>query len=171
MIVRTQRISRVHRLLPRISRRTLSEETSKIVPNEDTIPSAGIAAPESQETQNVAVMRKKLELRKKVIESLKEAVQKPFSEIQDHLSEVQSPTTGNQDPANEIQRPLSEVHWSLADGYEIGGHLEHGKGPLNRHDEKGLPTWGDWGVCVKITGWGGSTALTLSVFAFCMSLH
>jgi hypothetical protein len=161
----------VYRLLPRISRRTLIEETPKVVPNEGIVPSADLAVPKSREAQHVAEARGELELRKKAIESLKEAVQKPLSDIQDHLSEVHSPTTGNQDPANEIQRPSSEVHWSLADGYEIGGHLERGKGPLNRHDEKGLPTWGDWGICVKITEWGGSTALTLSVFSVCMNLH
>jgi trimethyllysine dioxygenase len=116
-------------------------------------------------------MNEKLELRKKAIASLKEAIQKPFSELQDRSSEAQSPPRGTQDPAKEVRRPLSEVHWALADGYEVGRHLEHGKGPLNRHDERGLPTWGDWGVCVKLTGWSGSTTLTLSVFFFCMSLQ
>ncbi len=170
MIVQPQRLSRVHRLLPRIARRTLTEGTQKVVSNEDILPAAGVRATESQETQHVTEMNEKFELRKKATASLKEAIQKPFSELQDR-SEAQSPPTGTQDPAKEVLRPLSEVHWALADGYEIGRHLEHGKGPLNRYDERGLPTWGDWGVSVKLTGWGGSTTLTLSVFLFCRNLH
>jgi hypothetical protein len=154
MIVRAQRFYRVHRHLPLIARRTITEETPKIIPNEGIIPSAGVPATEAQETQHVAEMREKLVLRKKAIESLKAAVQKPFSDIQDQLSEAQV-------PAHEVQRPLPEVHWALVDGYEVGGHLEHGKGPLNRHDQKGLPTWGDWGICVKIIGIGGRTASTV----------
>ena len=169
MIVRPQRLSRVYRLLPRIARRTLTEETPKVVPNEDILPVAGVRATDSQETQHVAEMNEKLGLRKKAIASLKEAIQKPFSELQDRSSEAQSPPTGTHDPAKVVQRPLSGVYWALADGYEEGRHLEHGKGPLDRHDERGLPTWGDWGVCVKLTGWGGSTTLTLSVFSFCMN--
>lgn len=156
MIVRVQRFSRVHRLLPRIARRTLTEETPKVVSNDEILPSVGVTAPEPQETQRVGEMRKKDELRKKGIESLKEAVQKPLA-IQDQLSRVQSSVPEDQNPANKVQQPLSEVHWALAEGYEAGGHLKYGTG-LNRFDEKGLPTWGDWGVCVKIFDIGELTA-------------
>jgi hypothetical protein len=161
MIVRAQRFSRVHRLLPRITRRAIAEETPKPVLNEETIPPAGAASSEPQETLHVVQMREQLELRKKAIESLKSAILKPASEMQNHTSEDQGPTLGDLVAAPEAPRSLSEVHWALADGYELGGYLQHGKGPLNRHDEKGLPTWGDWGVCVKITGWGRSSALTM----------
>jgi hypothetical protein len=119
-------------------------------------------APEAQETQHVAEMRTKLELRRKATESLTAAVQNPFSNIQNQLSDTQVPT-------NEVQRPLSEVHCALVEGYKIGRHLQHGKGPLNRNDEEGLPTWGDWGICVQIIGIGGpaaSTVLTLLVFSY-----
>jgi hypothetical protein len=160
MIVRAHRLARAHRVLPRVARRTIAEETSKAVPNDDSLPTTILPGPEPQETQHVAEMRKKLDLQKKARESLKMAVQNPFEEIQDKLSGVQSPATAEQEPANEVQRPLSEVHWALIDGYEIGGHLEHGKGPLNKFDGKGLPTWGKWGVVVKLTGWQ-STSLVL----------
>jgi hypothetical protein len=168
MILRVQRLSRVHRLLPRIARRALIEGAPKVIPDEEGIPSAGIAALEPQETQHLAEMRKKLELRKEARESLKTTIQKPFSAIQDELSKAPSSsedTEGDQNPAKEVQQPLSEVHWALAGGYEVDAHLQHRKGPLNRHDEKGLPTWGDWGTCLKIVGLGGSaasTAITLS---------
>ena len=161
MIVRVQRFPRVHRLLPRITRRAIAQETPKTVLNEETIPPAGAASSEPQETLHVAQMREQLELRKKAIESLKSAVLKPASEIQNYTSEEQGPTSGDQVANLEAPRSVSEVHWALADGYEPGGYLQHGKGPLNRHDEKGLPTWGDWGVSVKITGWGGPSALTM----------
>jgi hypothetical protein len=161
MIMRVQRFFKVCRLLPRVARRTFTEETPKTALNERIIPSAGAASSEPQETLHVAQMREQLELRKKAIESLKSAVLKPASEIQNYTSEEQGPTSGDQVANLEAPRSVSEVHWALADGYEIGGHLQHGKGPLNRYDEKGLPTWGDWGVCVKITGWGGTSAFTM----------
>jgi hypothetical protein len=161
MIVRVQRFPRVHRLLPRITRRAIAQETPKTVLNEETIPPAGAASSEPQETLHVVQMREQLELRKKSIESLKLTILKPASEIQNHVSEDQGPTLGDLVRAPDSPRSLPEVHWALADGYEPGGYLQYGKGPLNRHDEKGLPTWGDWGVSVKITGWGGPSALTM----------
>jgi len=166
MIVRGPRLSRVRRLrlLPPIARRALTEGAAKVVPAEQVTPPADVLEP--QETQHVADMRERLKLQKEAIESLKIAVQKPFSAVQDELLKVQSLSDHDRNPAEEIHRPGSEANWALAGGYEVGGFLKHGKGPLNRHDEKGLPTWGDWGICLKILGLGGpaaSTAITLSV--------
>jgi hypothetical protein len=161
MIVRAQRFSRAPRLLPRIARRTITEETPRVLANEDANPSAGAIASESQEVLHAVQMRKKLDLRREAIESLKLAVLKPVPGIRNHTSEDQSPASGGQGPTAEAPRSSSEVYWALADGYEFGGHLEFGNGPLNRHNEKGLPTWGGWGICVRIKVLGGSSTLTL----------
>jgi hypothetical protein len=161
MIMRVQRFFKVCRLLPRVGRRTFTEETPKTALNGRIIPSAGAASSECQETLHVAHMREQLELSKKAIESLKSAALKPASEIQNHTSEEHGPTSRDQVANLEAPRSVSEVHWASADGYETGGHLRHGQRSLNRHDEKGLPTWGDWGVCVKITGWGRTSAFTM----------
>ncbi len=169
MIVRAQRFSRVHRLLPRLAKRTLAEETPRVVPNEDTLPSAGPVSPEPQETLHTIQMRKTLDLRKEAIGSLKLPVRNPVSDNQNHTSEDQIPIPGAHGPVTEVQRPLSEVHWALSGCYEVGGQLQHGKGPLHRHDEKGLPTWGDWGICINVTGWGGSSALILYASLLCTS--
>jgi len=174
MIVHRPSLSRVCRLLPRIAKRALTEGALKVVLNKQVIPAAGVTALEPQDTQHVVDMRKRLDLNKEAIESLKVAVQKPFSAVQDELLKVQSASEGDRNPANEVQRPSSDAHWALAGGYQVGGYLEHGKGPLNRHDEKGLPTWGDWGICLKILGLGGpaaSTAITMSVYELILQPH
>ena len=176
MIVRGSHFSRVHRLrlLPQIAKRALTEGGAKVVPDEHVIPLADVAALESQETQHVADMKEKLKLQKEVIERLKSAVQKQYSPVQDELLKVQSSSDGDQNPLGEVQQPSSEAQWALASGYEVGAFLKHGNSSLNRHDEKGLPTWGDWGICLKILGLGGpaaSTAVTLSVSKLKLQAH
>jgi hypothetical protein len=58
-------------------------------------------------------------------------------------------------------KPASKVHPALADGYEVGGHLKKGDGPLKRHDEKGLPMWGEWGIPIKFVSWTGPHAASM----------
>lgn len=60
----------------------------------------------------------------------------------------------------EAKQTTSKIHWALGEGYEVGGALKRGKGALDRHDEKGLPTWGDWGVPIKLEALGGPAVTT-----------
>lgn len=48
-----------------------------------------------------------------------------------------------------VERP-AKVHWALGEEYTVGGVLKRGKDQLDRHDEKGLPMWGAWGIPLKI---------------------
>lgn len=51
---------------------------------------------------------------------------------------------------------FAKVHWALGEGYELGGVLKQGKTALDRHDERGLPTWGEWGVPIQLETESGS---------------
>ena len=53
------------------------------------------------------------------------------------------------------KKQVSHVHPALAEGYEVGGHLKKGDELLKRHDEKGLPMWGEWGIPIKFLSWAG----------------
>ena len=154
MIVRgARRFASVPRSLPRPTRRAFTEETPRIEPIEP-VEYASPVTPQPQETPHLAQVREQLEIRKKAIESLKLAIEKP-------LLDEQNPGSEDQGPSAQAQEPVSEVQWALAHGYEIGGHLEHGKGPLDRYDEKGLVKWGEWGLWLKIRGWSGSDIIKL----------
>jgi len=56
---------------------------------------------------------------------------------------------------------VSEVRWPLAEGYETNGNLKAGNGLLNRHDETGLPLWGEWGIPLRVRTWSGSKIMSL----------
>ena len=51
------------------------------------------------------------------------------------------------------------MHWALGEGYEVGRVLKQGKSALDRHDERGLPTWGEWGVPIQLETGSGSFVL------------
>ena len=48
------------------------------------------------------------------------------------------------------------MHWALGEGYEVGRVLKQGKSALDSHDERGLPTWGEWGVPIQSETGSGS---------------
>ncbi|PBP28767.1 Trimethyllysine dioxygenase [Diplocarpon rosae] len=50
----------------------------------------------------------------------------------------------------DIKKSGSEIHWALGQGYELGGLLKQGVGPLDRL-ENGIPKWGAWGIPIKFT--------------------
>ncbi|KUJ20883.1 Trimethyllysine dioxygenase [Mollisia scopiformis] len=58
----------------------------------------------------------------------------------------------------------TKVHENLDKRYEIGGRLEFGPDPLDRHDEKGLLKWGAWGVPIKLETAKGGSVTTASNF-------
>ncbi len=80
----------------------------------------------------------------------------------DSISVIQKPKEGVnfKEAKNTIVKPISDVHWALGEGYELGKLLKPGTGPLDRHDEIGRPTWGKWGVPIKLQTREGSSVIT-----------
>lgn len=59
-----------------------------------------------------------------------------------------------------IVNSLPKIHASLDECYEVGGRLTFGPDPLDRHDEKGIPKWGKWGIPLKLVTPKGSFGTT-----------
>ncbi|CZS93991.1 related to Trimethyllysine dioxygenase [Rhynchosporium graminicola] len=64
----------------------------------------------------------------------------------------------------EPRKTKSDIHSALNERYEVGGILRQGKDTLDRLDEKGLPTWGKWGIPLKLEAWTGSSISALPHF-------
>jgi hypothetical protein len=97
------------------------------------------------------------------------ASEEPFSwsgtsaaeSVVENLKEIQQPI---EEESKDAEEPVLKPHWALAEGYEAGGRLKSGgKDPLNRFDEKGLPSWGDWGIVIRLQVSDETSILSLSV--------
>ncbi|CZS99753.1 uncharacterized protein RAG0_08067 [Rhynchosporium agropyri] len=66
--------------------------------------------------------------------------------------------------SDEPRKTKSDIHSALNERYEVGGILRQGKDTLDRLDEKGLPTWGKWGIPLKLEAWTGSSISALPHF-------
>jgi hypothetical protein len=64
------------------------------------------------------------------------------------------------DPQTPVRKTPPKIHEILDENYEIGGHIKYGPDPLDRHDEKGIPKWGKWGIPIKLTTPNGSFGTT-----------
>ncbi|KAL2074612.1 hypothetical protein VTL71DRAFT_8390 [Oculimacula yallundae] len=91
----------------------------------------------------------------------------------DTVSPPVAPSTPRESPdanseeksySKESDKKGSDLHWALNEGYKVGGHLRRGKDTLDRHDKNGLPTWGEWGVPLKLEAATGASVSTMPHF-------
>lgn len=54
----------------------------------------------------------------------------------------------------------AKIHELLDSRYEIGGRLESSTKYWDRHDEKGVPKWGPWGIPIKLQTAKGTSIVT-----------
>ncbi|KAF8848757.1 Trimethyllysine dioxygenase [Acephala macrosclerotiorum] len=54
----------------------------------------------------------------------------------------------------------AKTHEVLDPRYQVGGRLEFGTKSWDRHDEKGVPKWGVWGIPIKLQTAKGSSSIT-----------
>lgn len=63
--------------------------------------------------------------------------------------------------ASSHPEPLILSQPTLWKGYVVGGHLQRNRHSLIKNDDRGCPTWGQWGVSIMYNGWGGYNVVDL----------